>query len=79
MVSRNPNIVSKARYRQSNFLSFTVCAIILTGFNRRNNHFLLAGNNDLIRFFSLVSRIEKYNICVEIIFRQFLYNLIFES
>ena len=49
-------------------------------FNRGNNQFSLAGKkNTKLEFLSLVSRIEKYNICVDIISRQLLYNLIAES
>ena len=45
-------------------------------FNRGNNQFSLAGKNTQLEFLSLVSRIEKYNICVDIISsRQFLYSL----
>ena len=43
---------------------------------------LRTANKNLFFFcflFSLVSWIEKYNICIDIIFRQFLYNLVTES
>ena len=48
-------------------------------FNRGNNQFSLAGKNTQLEFLSLVSWIEKYNICVDIISRQLLYNVIAES
>ena len=84
MVSRNLTVIQfqKQDIKTIKLLFFTEwseCAIILTFLTMGIINFHWREKNTQLEFLSLVSRIEKYNIFVDIISRQLLYNLIAES